>query len=86
MYKKMRSRLLSAIAHLGDLPRSASQEKKHVLEDVFWVPANNPSSRASTSCHEPELHSEKLHTGEAAVPGDIAINTTRKRIRERYLF
>jgi hypothetical protein len=42
MYVKMRSRLSATI--------SASQEKrKFVLEDVFWVPISNCSSRHSTS-------------------------------------
>jgi hypothetical protein len=39
MYKKIRSRLSSAIEDLGDPAQSASQEKrKYALEDVFWTP------------------------------------------------
>jgi len=40
MYKKMRSRLLSRITR-------SQQERKFVLEEVFWVPVNNCSSRRS---------------------------------------
>ena len=59
MYKKIHSRFSSVIAELGDLPGSTSQEKrKYVLEEVFWVPANNCSSRRSTSGDEPERRSE----------------------------
>jgi hypothetical protein len=50
MLKKTRSRLLAAIEVLGDRPLAASQEeRKYVLEDVFWVPASNSNSRRTTS-------------------------------------
>jgi hypothetical protein len=83
MYKKIRSRLSSLIEDLGDPAKSASQEKrKYVLEDVFWVPVNNCSSRRSASGDEPERRSGK-HDSTAAK--DPARGSTRKRIRDRYL-
>ena len=87
MHKKIRSRLSSVVAGLGDQPGSASQEKrKYVLEDVFWVPVDNCSSQRSASSREPQPPSRKLDTSEAAGFSDMAMNTTRKRIRDRYLF
>jgi hypothetical protein len=39
---------------------------KYVLEDVFWVPISNSRWKRSTSLVLPELHSEKLDTGEVS--------------------
>jgi hypothetical protein len=48
-----------------------SQEKtKYVLEDVFWVPISNCSSRHFPSPVSPELHSEKAKIGEVSSPGE----------------
>jgi hypothetical protein len=86
MYKKIRSRLSSAIEDLGDPAQSASQEKrKYVLEDVFWVPVNNCSSRRSTSGDKPERRSGKHDPTAPADSNNLARGSTRKRIRDRYL-
>jgi len=67
MRKKIRSRLLAAIEVLGDRPLAASQEeRKYVLEDVFWVPASNSSSRRATSRRISEHGAGRTNASEAS--------------------
>jgi hypothetical protein len=45
----------------------------YVLEDVFWVPISNCSSKRSASGVVPGLRSEALDTSEASSSGDLEI-------------
>jgi hypothetical protein len=72
MYVEIRSRLSATI--------SASQEKrKFALEDVFWVPISDCSSRHSTSRFVTELRSEKLNGSESS-SSDNCANSDWKRL------
>jgi hypothetical protein len=59
MYKEIFARLSAAIS-------AAQEERKYVLEDVFWVPISNCSSSHSVFPAIPELRAEKLGTSEAS--------------------
>jgi hypothetical protein len=87
MFKKIGKQLSSAIADFGELPLSASREKrKYVLEGAFWVPEHNCIARHSSSSRTPEVRAEKLDTHKAEDSNHLATNPARKRIRDRYLF
>jgi hypothetical protein len=77
MYKKMRFRPSATI--------SAPQEKKYVLEGVFWVPISNCNSRRSISRLVPEPRPEKLDNSEPSSSGDL-ISTDPRRIRNHDSF
>ena len=53
-------------------------KRRHVLEDVFWVPVSNCKSRHSSSHIVREVCAEKLDTSKASSSGDVEIITTHK--------
>jgi hypothetical protein len=66
MFRKIRSKISSAISNAGNPPPSSSEERKrYVLENVFWVPANNASPRDSNSSPSPELRADRLDKSES---------------------
>jgi hypothetical protein len=62
MFKKIRSKIASAILDTNNPPHSPSGKKKqrYVLEEVFWVPVNNASARDSNSSPSAKLRPNSL--------------------------
>jgi hypothetical protein len=84
MHRKIRSQISSAISNHGNPPQAACQEtKKYILGDVFWVPANLGSPSHSNSSQSPEAPVKAFPTSDEAGSGNLALNPTQKRIRDR---
>jgi len=67
MFRKIRSKISSAISDAGNPPPAPSEERKsYVLEAVFWVPVNNASPRDSNSSPAPKLRADKLDKSESS--------------------
>jgi hypothetical protein len=59
--------LSKAIVDRGDLPLSASKEtRRFVLEEVFWVPADNCKPKCTSSSHTTGILSGQSYSSEVA--------------------